>query len=319
VPKRRDLHRGAVVTYQVAFSGQVAIVTGAGRGMGLEHAVELARRGARVVVNDVNGEAAEQVVADISDFGGEAVAAVGSVASVDGAYRIVDVARQAYGTVHIVVNNAGILRAGYFESLQAGDLSDLLNTNLAGALWVTQAAWPLMREQRHGRVIFTSSSSGMFSHQGVAGYAAAKAGLYGVTKALAFEGKESNIFVNAILPIAQGQQEAGNPIPGRAEYFGDVFDSLRSRMTPKTVTSMVVYLVSRACELTGEAYSVVAGRYCRVFVAETEGWLSPSANQTTVEDIQQNIAKIREMNGLTVPSNLIEEVRIVRDLIRERG
>ncbi len=195
----------------LSFDGQVAIVTGAGGGLGRSHALELARRGALVVVNDLGGAvdgtgssatAAEQVVAEIRAAGGDAVANGDSVATPEGGEAIVQCAVDNYGRIDVVVNNAGILRDAAFKNVTPELLDPVIDVHLKGAFNVLRHAWPRLREQNYGRIVNTTSGSGMFGNFGQSNYGAAKAGLMGLTRVLSIEGERNNVRVNAIAPIA---------------------------------------------------------------------------------------------------------------------
>src|SRR4029077_17436716 len=194
------------------FDGRVAVVTGAGGGLGRSHALELARRGAQVVVNDLGGavdgtggsaSAAEQGVGEIRAAGGEAVANADSVATPDGGTAIVECALDTFGRIDIVVNNAGILRDAAFKNVTPELLDAVIDVHLKGAFNVLRTAWPVLREQNYGRVVNTSSGSGLFGNFGQSNYGAAKAGLMGLTRVLSIEGARNNVMVNAIAPIAR--------------------------------------------------------------------------------------------------------------------
>jgi len=249
----------------LAFDGQVAIVTGAGGGLGRSHALELARRGASVVVNDLGGgvdgagsssSAAEHVVDEIRRAGGEAVANGDSVATPEGGAAIVECALEAYGRVDIVVNNAGILRDAAFKNVTPELLDPVIDVHLKGAFNVLRTAWPLMREQNYGRVVNTTSGSGLFGNFGQSNYGAAKAGLMGLTRVLSIEGARNNVRVNAIAPIAHTLMTVGQ---------------IDEAMAPELISPLVAYLCHGSCEITGQAYSVGGGRVSRLFLGMTTG------------------------------------------------
>ena len=196
----------------LGYDGKVAIITGAGGGLGRSHALELAKRGARIVVNDLGGSvsgdgsdkgAAQKVVEEIEALGGEAVANTDSVSTPEGGAAVVQSAVDAFGTVDIVINNAGILRDKTFHNLTPDLLTAVIDVHLLGAFYVTQPAWLIMREKNYGRVINTSSNSGILGNFGQSNYGAAKIGLVGFTRVLANEGRKYNIKVNAIAPVAK--------------------------------------------------------------------------------------------------------------------
>jgi NAD(P)-dependent dehydrogenase (short-subunit alcohol dehydrogenase family) len=258
------------------WDGQVAVVTGAGGGLGRSHAIELARRGARVVVNDLGGAvdgtggsatAADAVVAEIVAGGGEAVANVDSVATPEGGAAIVQCALDTFGRVDVIVNNAGILRDAAFKNVTPELLDPVIDVHLKGAFNVLRTAWPRLREQGYGRVVNTSSGSGLFGNFGQSNYGAAKAGLMGLTRVLSIEGARDDVKVNAIAPIAHTRMTAGQ---------------LDESMTPELISPLVAYLCHESCAVTGQAYSVGGGRVSRLFLGMTTGITDPALSAETV-------------------------------------
>ncbi len=254
---------------QIDFDGRVAIVTGAGGGLGRQHALLLARRGAKVVVNDLGGsrdgsgggsQMADQVVQEIVDTGGQAVADYQGVHTWEGGQRIVQTALDAFGRVDIVVNNAGILRDVSFAKLEEEQLDLVLKVHLYGAFHVTRAAWPHLREQGYGRVINTTSGSGLYGNFGQSNYSAAKLGQVGLTRTLAHEGAKYGINANVIAPVAKSRMTE-DVMPER----------LLERLEPEYVSPLVGYLASEACQDTGRIYSVGGGYIARVAIVEGEG------------------------------------------------
>ena len=252
----------------MTFDDQVAIVTGAGGGLGRCHALELARRGARVVVNDLGSavdgsgastSAAQSVVDEITAAGGIAVANGDSVASEAGGAAIVAAAMDAFGQVDILVNNAGILRDAAFKNMTAEQVDAVIAVHLAGAFNVTRAVWPVMREQNYGRIVQTTSGTGLFGNFGQANYGAAKMGLVGMMHVLAIEGARNGIAINAIAPIA------------RTRMTEDIMGEAGKAMDPELVTPVVVYLAHNSCDRTAHIYSVGAGKVSRVFIGVTQG------------------------------------------------
>jgi NAD(P)-dependent dehydrogenase (short-subunit alcohol dehydrogenase family) len=291
----------------LSFDGRVAIITGAGGALGRSHALELARRGARVVVNDLGGSvhgegkattAAQQVVDEITSSGGEAVANFDSVTDPE---SIVQSAIDAFGRVDILVNNAGILRDRAFHNMSVEDIDAVLDVHLRGAMTLTQLAFKLMREQRFGRIVNTTSASGLFGNFGQANYGAAKAGLFGLTRVLAEEGNRVNILVNAVAPLARSRMTEG--------LLGDLAELLG----PKSVTAVVTYLVHETCEVNGYVYSVAGGRVARIFMAETRGAVLPSP---TPEAVRDDLAAINDPDGYFVPGSLSEETEIVQQALK---
>ncbi|BBY77410.1 short-chain type dehydrogenase/reductase [Mycolicibacterium parafortuitum] len=265
----------------MTFDGEVAIVTGAGRGLGRCHALELARRGARVVVNDLGStvdgsgastSAAQAVVDEITAAGGTAIAETSSVATEDGGAAIVAAAMDAFGRVDILVNNAGILRDAAFKNMTADQVDAVIAVHLLGAFNVTRAVWPVMRERNYGRIVHTTSGTGLFGNFGQANYGAAKMGLVGMMHVLAIEGARNNIAVNAIAPIA------------RTRMTEDIMGEAGKAMDPELVTPVVVYLAHRDCDRTAHVYSVGGGKVSRVFIGVTSGIEDPALTAESVAD-----------------------------------
>lgn len=308
-------------TPTVSLAGRVAIVTGAGRGLGRTHALELARLGAGVVVNDVGGEGemapdADRVVAEIEAAGGTAVACPHSVATPEGGRAIVDVALERFGTVDAVVSNAGVLRNANFEDLTPAQVDDVLDVHLKGAFWVAQPAFEVMRDKGYGRLVFTSSSAGVFGMGGLANYAAAKAGLVGLCRALAIEGAEFGILANCVLPYgnAPWRGPAAHATRGKSAFADH--DVLRPRMEPETVSPLVGYLASEACTVTGECFSALAGRFARAFSGLTQGWLADDPYAVTADDVAARMEQIRSTDGFWIPATIGDEQRAVADRLR---
>ena len=272
----------------LTFDGRVAVITGAGGGLGRSHALELARRGAHVVVNDLGGavdgtggsaSAAEQVVAEIRAAGGEAIANADSVATPDGGAAIVECALDTFGRVDIVVNNAGILRDAAFKNVTPALLDAVIDVHLKGAFNVLRTAWPRLREQNYGRVVNTSSGSGLFGNFGQSNYGAAKAGLMGLTRVLSIEGARNNVMANAIAPIAHTRMTEGQ---------------IDESMAPELISPLVAYLCHASCAVTGQAYSVGGGRVSRVFLGMTTGVTDSALTAETVADRIDEIDDTRE-------------------------
>jgi NAD(P)-dependent dehydrogenase (short-subunit alcohol dehydrogenase family) len=297
----------------LGFDGKVAIVTGAGGGLGRAHARLLASRGALVVVNDVGGAVdgtgasatpAEQVVAEIEAAGGAAVADAHSVSTVDGGEAIVQSALDAFGRVDIVVNNAGILRDKAFHNMDDEMIDAVLAVHLRGAFNVTRPAWRSMREQGYGRVVNTSSSAGILGNFGQANYGAAKMGLVGLTNVLAIEGQRHNIKANAISPIAGTRMTA------------EVLGRLNELLDPALVSPMVAFLAHEDCPVSGNVYSVGGGRVVRFFVGMTEGYRQFD-RALTPEDVRDHFTEIDDTTTFTVPWQAPDETMLLRDLLRE--
>jgi NAD(P)-dependent dehydrogenase (short-subunit alcohol dehydrogenase family) len=302
---------------EIRFDEQVIVVTGSGRGLGRAYAVEFGRRGGSVVVNSRTGAEADAVVAEIEAAGGRAVANHDSVATAAGGAALVRTALDAFGAVDVLVNNAGGLAPAYFQDMTLEQLDSILDTHLRGMFFVTQPAWRAMKERGYGRIILTSSGSGLFGHHGVANYAAAKAGAYGLMKALAYEGVPLGITCNAIVPHAATTIHHGNPIPDMLQHRirGNAApDRFRAdRTSPTLVAAIVAYLASRECAITGEAFSAVSGRFARVFVGVTDGWLETDPRRISSETVRDHIDEIRDLGRHSVPRWLFDEQAGVLD------
>ena len=287
----------------IGYDGKVAIITGAGGGLGRCHALELARRGARIVINDVGGSVsgegtdkspADHVVEEIEALGGEAVADGNSVATPEGGEAIVQTALDAFGTVDIVINNAGILRDKTFHNLTPDLLVPVIDVHLMGAFYVTMPAWKVMRDKGYGRVINTSSNSGILGNFGQANYGAAKMGLVGLTRVLANEGRKHNIRANAIAPVA------------KTRMTEDLLGPLGDALDPTLVTPLVCWLASQDCDTTGEVYSAAGGIISRFFIGLTPGYHNPTL---TVEDVRDNWDAIRDPEGYVIPEGPQDELQ----------
>ncbi|TCP53469.1 NAD(P)-dependent dehydrogenase (short-subunit alcohol dehydrogenase family) [Tamaricihabitans halophyticus] len=292
----------------IKFDGQIAIVTGAGRGLGRTYALELARRGAHVVVNDLGGNpdgsggaasAADAVVEEIESAGGTAVASYDSVADAAGGAAIVQRALDAFGSVDIVINNAGILRDRSFAKMTAEDVETVLGVHLHGAFHVTGPAFRVMKEKGYGRLIFTTSSAGLFGNFGQANYGAAKLGLVGLSNVLAIEGKKYGIHSNVIAPMAALRLTEG--------LMGPLGEFAQAEL----VTPLVVYLVSKECPVTHEVYSAGGGRYARAFVAVGPGWFVGKDAVPTAEEIAKSFDQIRAEDGYSTPLSATEESELL--------
>jgi NAD(P)-dependent dehydrogenase (short-subunit alcohol dehydrogenase family) len=297
----------------IGFDGRVAIVTGAGGGLGRQHALLLASRGARVVVNDLGGSVhgegsdvgpAEKVAQEIRDAGGEAVADGHSVSSPDGGEAIVQSAIDAFGQIDIVVNNAGILRDKTFHNMTPDMVDAVIDVHLKGAFYVTRPAWIKMREQGYGRVISTTSQSGVLGNFGQANYSGAKMGLVGFTRTLALEGAKYNIKANAIAPLA------------RTRMTEEILGGLADKVNPELVSPVVAWLASEECSVSGEVFTVGAGRVGRFFVGMTKGYYNPDL---TVEDVRDHLDQIRDETGYLVPASSAEENTFLFKVLQEEG
>ncbi|MFN8025454.1 MAG: SDR family NAD(P)-dependent oxidoreductase [Acidimicrobiia bacterium] len=287
---------------ELRFDGRVAIVTGAGRGIGRAYARLLAARGASVVVNDLGGSTegegsdlapAASVVEEITAAGGTAVADGSDVASVDGAQHLVDTAVERFGRIDVVVNNAGIMRWAGMPDVDADALDAHLAVHVGGSFNTTRAAWPHMVEQQYGRIVMTASA-GMFGHPHNTSYATAKAGVVGLTRSIHLSGAKRGIKVNVIAPAAMTRLAS----PGAEEPGDD------DPMAPALVAPMVAYLAHESCPVSGEVYAAGAGRFSRIFLASTPGWLAD--DRPSVEDVAAHWDAINDESGYTVPTSLMD-------------
>jgi NAD(P)-dependent dehydrogenase (short-subunit alcohol dehydrogenase family) len=293
---------------EVGFDGRVAIVTGAGGGLGRSHALELARRGALVVVNDIGGSvhgeghstAAELVVQEIQAAGGLATANFDTVTTPEGGAAIVECALDTFGRVDILINNAGILRDKAFHHMDAETVDAVLDVHLKGAFNVTIPAFRFMRAQGYGRIVSTTSASGLFGNFGQANYGAAKAGLAGLTKVLCIEGERRNVRANAIAPVAHTRMTE------------NILGDLASRVGPEYVTPVVVFLASEQCHVNGQLYSVAGGRVALIFVAESPGYV---LDEPTAEAVRDNLQAIAAREGYSIPESLDDEIGIIAEAL----
>jgi NAD(P)-dependent dehydrogenase (short-subunit alcohol dehydrogenase family) len=283
------------------FDGRVAVVTGAGRGIGRAYALLLAERGARVVVNDLGGSTAgdgtdagpaSAVAAEIVADGGAALADINDVASVAGAQALVDAAVDRFGRVDVLVNNAGIVQWAGFPEADADNLERHLAVHVGGSFNTTRAAWPHMIDQGYGRVVMTSSS-GLFGLPKNLSYATAKAAIIGLTRSLTTAGATYGIKINVIAPAAFTRM-AGEP--------GDGQDS--TQMSPEQVAPMVAFLAHEDCPVSGEIYAAGARRFARIFIASTVGYVHGEP-EPTIEDVARNWAAINDESGYWLPADLM--------------
>ena len=298
---------------EIRFDNRVAVITGAGGGLGRTYALEFGRRGGKVVVNDLGGAAdgsgagtrmADQVVKEITDAGGTAVANYDSVATVEGGEAIIQTALDNFGQVDIVVNNAGILRDKSFAKLTQAELEIVLDVHLKGAFFVSQPAFRAMKERSYGRFVHTSSAAGIFGNFGQTNYGAAKMGMVGLSNVLAVEGAKNNIKSNVIAPIA------------RTRMTEDLLGPLAEHVTPECVTPLTIFLCSEQCEETHSIYSVGGGRYARIFIGMGQGWVKGPGQAATVEEIAAHWDAIHSVEGFTIPDSIAGEMKAVLEALK---
>ncbi|AEV72957.1 dehydrogenase of unknown specificity, short-chain alcohol dehydrogenase like protein [Mycolicibacterium rhodesiae NBB3] len=306
---------------ELRFDGQVAVISGAGGGLGRQYALLLAARGARVVVNDIGGSvtgdgadnaAASRVADEITTLGGEAVADNHSVTTPSGGQAIIDAAIDAWGRVDILINNAGIVRDAPFEDITADRLDPLVDVHLKGAFNLTRPAYKVMRDQGYGRILNTCSAAGLLGAERMANYGAAKTGLVGLTRVLAAEGADRDIRVNAIAPIAYTRmlQHSVDTAPQQDDAEAQaILDELAgqylSRLDPALVAPVAAFLTHRDCPVSGEIYTVGAGHVSRLFIGRTKGFYKPDLS---IEDVRDNLTTIRDETGYTVPGGPADEM-----------
>jgi NAD(P)-dependent dehydrogenase (short-subunit alcohol dehydrogenase family) len=297
----------------IDFAGQVAIVTSAGRGLGRLYAIELARRGAAVVVNDLGGSMhgdgadtsiADAVVEEIERADGVATASHDSVDSPKGGEAIVRTAIDRFGRLDAVVSNAGIFNSVAFEDMSPADWRRMLSVHLDGGFYLSQPAYREMKAAGYGRFVFISSSGGMFGQPMEAHYAAAKAGLVGLANVIAIEGAQHGILANTVLPFGFSRmvtETVGDPKALEETGFLKIIQ-------PELVVPIVAFLASRACEFTHQNYSACAGRFARVFVGLGEGWLAEAGGNPTADDVAAHLSEVSATEPFTVPGSIFEEV-----------
>lgn len=274
------------------FENKVAVVTGAGGGLGKSHALELAKRGAKVVVNDLGGsgdgvgssDMADVVVDEIRQAGGVAIANKASVSTREGAKSIIDDAVAEFGTVDILINNAGILRDKSFSKMTLDDFEMVVNVHLLGAAYCSHAVWPIMREQNYGRILMTTSPSGLYGNFGQTNYSAAKLGQVGLMNSMKIEGAKNNIHTNSIAPVAATRMTE-NLMP----------EDVLKKLGPELVTPAAIFLVSEDAP-NGVILQAQGGQYSLATVVENNGL--DLGVEATADDVAANYEAIVDMAEL---------------------
>lgn len=290
----------------IRFDNRVAIITGAATGLGKTYALNMASRGARVVVNDIGGAMdgsghsetpAQQVVDEIKSQGGEAIANYNDISSFEGAHSVVKDALKAYGTVDILINSAGILRDKSFLKMDMKDFEKVLTVHLMGTVYMSKAVFPVMTEKGYGRIVNTTSAAGLYGNFGQSNYGSAKMGIVGFMNTLKLEGQKYNILINTVAPIAATRM-------GEGIYPEPVLKALK----PEFVSAVVGYLCSDQCTATGEIISAGGGYYAKVQLFESRGVRFKPTENVTPEMIADNFADITDMEGAVHFGSAMEEV-----------
>jgi NAD(P)-dependent dehydrogenase (short-subunit alcohol dehydrogenase family) len=294
----------------ISLDGRVALVTGAGAGLGRAYALGLACHGARVVVNDISGEAATAVAAEIAGLGREARVDTHSVADVVGAPAAVETALAEFGRIDVAVANAGTTHFTLIDDTDVGLLAAQYAVHVQGAFLVAQAAYRNMSARGYGRLVFVSSATGLLGRKAGVAYAAAKAAVTGLMNVFALEGSAHGVLSNAVLPVARtGIMDGAAGSRDLAGGPGAALDD--PRLDPTFVAPLVVYLASEACQSTHGIYSAVAGRFTRVGVALGRGWRCPDGTTApSADDVSAHWAEIDRITELFFPSTVADEVRL---------
>lgn len=304
----------------IDLGGKVAVVTGAGSGLGRSYAHALADRGARVVVNDLGTEIdgsgadvsrADAVVAEIREKGGEAVAEYSTVATPEGGIAIVDRALEEWGQVDVLVNNAGNIELSSFAKLDVTAIDKILDVHLGGAFYVTQPAYRAMLKRKRGSIIFTASGVASFGNLGASVYGAGKGGILGLLSVLKLEAQRHGIRVNAVAPMAQTRMAADAEL--------DEYNAVSEEAVgPDLCAPPIVFFASDECELTGEVWSVASGSIARLFVGRAAGYFKNPDREgaLTAEDVAEHLDEIRDIGEFSIPPTWPAEWEIVLDLFR---
>ncbi|MDT5144058.1 MAG: hypothetical protein QOD02_2299 [Mycobacterium sp.] len=291
---------------ELDFDGRVAVVTGAGGGLGRAYALQLAQRGAAIVVNDVGGSVAgtgadaakaQQVVEEIQTHGGRAVASTASVTDSGAGQDLLQAALEEFGRLDILINNAGILRDKAFHKMTDDDFRAVVDVHLFGAFNVTQPIYAHMREQQYGRIVLTTSAAGLYGNFGQVNYSAAKLALVGMAKSLAHEGLKRNVKTNAISPAALSRMTEDLMPAG-----------LGQAMAPDVVAPVVGYLAHESCALNGEVLTAFGGHVGRAFIGES---LGVTADDLTIEAVADRLDEIRSLHDFAMPASPMDSLALL--------
>lgn len=301
------------MTEEIRLDGRVVVITGAGRGLGRAHALLLARRGARVVVNDVGvnvdgtggAPIADEVVGEIRSLGADALASTHDISCPEGGQALVEAAVAHFGRLDAVVHNAGVLRDKTVTKLEPGDVRAVNAVHLEAAFWILKPAMLEMRRQNFGRIVLTTSASGLFGTFGQSNYAAAKMGLVGLMRVAAQEGAKFGIHCNCVAPTARTRMTEA--------LVGD----LANKLDPEHVAPLVAFLVSEQCKLNNRIFSAGGGRYANVFLGLTPGWVHRGERPATPEEVMAQMDAITEQSGFTVPETGLDEVRLLQQALAD--
>jgi NAD(P)-dependent dehydrogenase (short-subunit alcohol dehydrogenase family) len=297
-----------------AFNGEVVIVTGGARGLGRAAALQLGANGARVVVADRSWpEPPEAIAEEIAAAGGQAVTACYSVTDDDGAEAIVATAIDSFGRLDAVINNAGVFGARPIADLSTEEFRSVHDTHLIGSLQVIRHAWPHLIASPVSRIVNITSGGGYYGLPQMQAYSAAKGGIMSLTRALALEGQEHGILVNAVAPAARtGDPEFNRLRKERGEwgYFDMLLDNLGDRDGPEYAAPLYVYLASPACTVTDHFFVAGGARYARVFIGESQGWTAPGGDVPTQEELKVHFAEIDTTVPAFIPASMEESMRI---------
>ncbi len=294
-------------TDRFGLKGRTALITGAGGGLGRAHALLFAKYGANVVVNDLGSTTdgsgkstsmADAVVDEIKAAGGNAVANYDSVSEREGAENMIKTALDAFGSIDILVNNAGILRDKSFTKMEDADWDAVIAVHLKGSYFCTKAAWPHMRERKFGRIVMTSSASGIYGNFGQTNYSAAKSALLGFGQTLALEGEKYNVRTNIIAPVAVSRMTESLMPP-----------NIHDLIKPEFVSPLVVYLCSEHCDANGEVYEVGAGAFCRIETLRAKGYRVKPTGEITVEQIAEHWNEVNDMTDAEIIRSIGESTQ----------